>query len=179
VGFLLCFGSRNTTLHAPYCSKVCCAYSTRTAKVIRHLYPEAEIVLFYMDLQAVKPGQYAEELRALNIDLVRCRPASVGLAEGKPLVTWCDSAGMHSKSFDYLILSSGFRPGADAATLAELCSLQVDRNGFLQYVRPPRETGIWLAGTASGPMTIAETVADAKHTAALMIEAAAPEVLAV
>jgi heterodisulfide reductase subunit A len=179
VGFLLCFGSRNTALHAPYCSKVCCAYSTRAAKVVRRLYPEAEVVLFYMDLQAVKPGRYADELRAQGIDLIRCRPAAVRMENGRPAVSWGDNEGYHSKTFDYIVLCSGIRPGADAGTLAELCSLQLDGNGFLRYVRPPRETGIWLAGTASGPMTIAETVADAKNTAALLIKAAAPEVLAV
>jgi heterodisulfide reductase subunit A len=132
-----------------------------------------------MDLQAVKPGRYADELRAQGIDLIRCRPAAVRMENGRPAVSWGDNEGYHSKTFDYIVLCSGIRPGADAGTLAELCSLQLDGNGFLRYVRPPRETGIWLAGTASGPMTIAETVADAKNTAALLIKAAAPEVLAV
>ncbi|MBW1991565.1 MAG: CoB--CoM heterodisulfide reductase iron-sulfur subunit A family protein, partial [Deltaproteobacteria bacterium] len=51
VAFIQCVGSRDR--QHPYCSRVCCAYGLRLAKLIRHRHPEAELTTFYMDLQAI------------------------------------------------------------------------------------------------------------------------------
>ena len=41
------------TRSIPYCSRVCCAYGLRLARLIRHRWPEAKVTTFYMDLQNV------------------------------------------------------------------------------------------------------------------------------
>jgi len=170
VAFMMCYGSRNLKERAAYCSRVCCAYSTRAAKVIKHYYPDTEVVAFYMDLQAVNPGNYAAELESRGIRLERCRPADISLDGGRPVIAYEDAEGRKEKSFDYLFLNTGIHPDVPRNTaLADITGLKVGSDGFLDYVKPPEKTGVYLAGCASSPMTIAETIASARNAAVTLI----------
>jgi heterodisulfide reductase subunit A len=170
VGFLLCYGSRSRKERAAYCSQVCCGYATRTAKVVRQYYPEAEIVLFYMDLQAVNPGNYAEELAENGIRTIRCRPAEISFDGAYPVVAYEEANGKQQRRFDVLFLCGGIHPDIPRNTaLADITGLKVKGDGFLDYVNTPEETGICLAGAAKRPMSITETLADARRTAAGVI----------
>lgn len=174
VAFLMCYGSRNLKERAPYCSRVCCAYSTRAAKVIKHYYPDAEVIAFYMDLQAVNPGNYAAELEGRGIRLERCRPADISFDGGRPVIAYEDAEGRKTKSFDYLFLNTGIHPDIPGNTaLADITGLRVRSDGFLAYVKPPEKTGVYLAGCAASPMTIVETMASARNAAVALINNAA------
>ena len=166
IGFILCVGSRAVIRGAAHCSKVCCAYSMRMAKLLLYLYPETKITFFYMDLQEVKPRNIRDELARSGVRFIRCRPAGIGLSSGGFPVVRCESGNESlSEEFDYIIRCTGIRPNGDNGLLAELLTLRTDKDGFLQTLRPPEETGVWLAGTVRGPLTIAETAADARGTA--------------
>ena len=84
VAFIQCVSSRDINESGIYCSRVCCSYTTRIAKVIRSYYPECEIVFFYMELQNVAPGDYYSGLCELDIEFIKCRPVKV--SGGKPAV---------------------------------------------------------------------------------------------
>lgn len=174
VAFIMCYGSRNLKERASYCSQVCCAYSTRAAKVIKHYYPGAEVVVFYMDLQTVNPGNYAGELAGRGIRLERCRPADISFDGDVPVVAYEDAGGKKKKSFDYLFLNTGIHPNiAENTALADVTGLKVRSDGFLTCVKPPAETRVYLAGCAVSPMTIADTIASARNAAVLLIKNAA------
>lgn len=174
VAFLMCYGSRNLKQRASYCSRVCCAYSTRAAKVIKHYYPDTEVVAFYMDLQAVNPGNYAAELEGRGIRLERCRPSDISLDGGKPVVAYEDAEGKKMKSFDCLFLNTGIHPDIPRNTaLADITGLKVGNDGFLACVAPSEKTRVYLAGCAASPMTIAETIASARNAAVTLINNAA------
>lgn len=171
VAFIMCYGSRNLKERASYCSQVCCAYSTRAAKVIKHYYPDTEVVMFYMDLQAVNPGDYARELTDRGIRLERCRPADISFDGDTPVIAYEDAEGKKKRSFDYLFLNTGIHPDiAKNTALADLTGLKVKSDGFLTYVKPPAKTGIYLAGCAASPMTITDTIASARNAAAMLID---------
>lgn len=168
--FIMCYGSRNLKERASYCSRVCCAYSTRAAKVIKQYYPDTEVVLFYMDLQAVNPGNYAEELTRKGIRLERCRPADISFDGDLPVVAYEDAEGKKKKQFDYLFLNTGIHPDIPKNTAqADILGLKVGADGFLTCVKPPEKTGVYLAGCASAPMNIAETIASARNAAVILI----------
>ncbi len=169
LGFLLCFGSRNPSHEAGFCSRVCCSYTTRAAKLFRHYYPHAEIMLFYMDIQGVKPDCYRQELLDLGIELIRCRVGEVWLEQGYPCLRWHSGKAADRTRLDYLFLASGFRPNPDNRLLAELCDLQEDGDGFLAPLAAGASAGIVLAGTVKGPMTITETLADADAAALTLL----------
>lgn len=171
VAFILCYGSRDKKEDAQYCSRVCCSYSTRTAKVIKHYYPQCEVVMFYMDLQSVNSSpRYIDDLKDAGITFERCKPSRIVAKDGIPSVQYEGSNGFTVKSFDYIILCEGIHPSEENASLSNIGGLRVDENGFLQYVRSPEITHIYLAGTVSGPKNIRETAADARNTAARIIE---------
>ncbi|NJD03248.1 MAG: CoB--CoM heterodisulfide reductase iron-sulfur subunit A family protein, partial [Ruminiclostridium sp.] len=157
IAFIQCFGSRDVHEKAAYCSRVCCGYSTRMARVLRKIYPEAEIVFFYMDIQRVEAGEYFNCLNNEGIEFIRCRP--VKIKPGKPNRIQYDQPGAGSvfeKEFDIIILSEGIHPAKDTELLAELCMLKVGGNGFLKYVKDGEPRGIYLAGCVSGPEKIEE-----------------------
>jgi len=171
VAFVLCFGSRDKNADAPYCSRVCCGYSTRAAKVIRHYYPECEITMFYMDIQTVNASaDYRESLKRDGVTFIRCRPSAVAFDGEFPVIQYEEQDGLINKTFDYAVLCGGIHPSEENSALSDITGLCIDENGFLRYNDPPEKTRVYLAGTVSGPKSIRETAADAKNTAARLIE---------
>ncbi len=157
IAFIQCFGSRDVQERAFYCSRVCCGYSTRSAKVLKHYYPGLQASFFYMDLQYVEDSQYYDVLTGEGFEFVRCRP--VKIKPGKParvVFEQPETAKVVEREFDLVVLSEGIHPAADTEHIAELCTLGVDDRGFLKYVREGFETGIYITGCAAGPRRIEE-----------------------
>lgn len=160
--FIQCFGSRDLKEKAGYCSRVCCGYSTRMAKVLREYYPDMKIVFFYMDLQQVEDGNYLETLKRKNIEFIRSKP--VKIKRGKPASVLYEKPGddgIVEEAFDLIVLTEGIHPPSDAAQLAEICGLGLNENGFLKQIANNPVNGIYLAGCASGPKKIVETYTEA------------------
>jgi len=163
VAFIQCFGSRDTKDKAMYCSKVCCSYSTRAAKVIRSYYPECEIVFYYMELQMVNEGDYFHELQDIGVEFIRCRPVHVNGTSGAIEYDDPDSGKRIARGFDVVVLSDGIHPNADADGVAEICGLCQDETGFLKYttgLSETKESGIFIAGCAGGPKKIEDTYSE-------------------
>ncbi|MEM0113093.1 MAG: FAD-dependent oxidoreductase, partial [Metallosphaera sp.] len=51
VAILLCVGSRDATVGNTYCSRVCCAVSTKQAMEIKERVPDAVVHIYYMDIR--------------------------------------------------------------------------------------------------------------------------------
>jgi len=168
IAFIQCLGSRDYGEGILYCSRVCCSYSTRTAKVIRKYYPDCKITFFYMELQNVESGNYYADLRDFGVDFIKCRPLKI--IGGDPVsIEYDDPAeGIKTKEFDMVVLSEGIHANTDNDRLAELCSLKQKQNGFLQTISS--DSGIYIAGCAKSPMKIDETFSDAKQVAQIIIE---------
>jgi heterodisulfide reductase subunit A len=163
VAFIQCLGSRDQNEGGLYCSRVCCSYSTRAAKVIRGYYPECNITFFYMELQNVEAGNFFEGLRELGMEFIKCRPLKI--TGGDPVTIEYDdpSGGSASKEFDLVVLSDGIHAGAGNDRLAEVCRLGQDKDGFLHEV--DAGSGIYVTGCAKAPMKIDEAHADATEVA--------------
>jgi len=163
VAFIQCYGSRDTKEKAMYCSKVCCSYSTRAAKVIRSYYPECDIAFYYMELQMVNEGNYFQELKDLGVEFIKCRPVHVDGTKGIVEYDDPDSGKREERAFDIVVLSDGIHPTADADRIAEICGLCQDDTGFLKYttgLSETKESGVFIAGCAAGPKKIEDTYAE-------------------
>jgi heterodisulfide reductase subunit A len=157
IAFIQCFGSRDVQEKALYCSRVCCAYSTRIAKTIKYYHPDTQITFFYMDFQYVEEGQYFDELVQKGFEFVRCRPVKMKPDKPVKILYEDPETGMViERDFDLVVFSEGIRPSPDTELIAELCILGVDERGFLKQVRDGDKTGIYVAGCASGPKRIEE-----------------------
>lgn len=172
IGFIQCVGSRDQ-LH-PYCSRVCCAYGLRLAKLLKHKHPDAEMATFYMDLQSIgtdPAGFQAEACQAVNLS--RALPGDLRAApDGSLILRYVDEASDQPtfREFDLVVLAVGISPGKDNPDLSKMLGLTLTPEGFFQSLDGERRTGtaeagIFLAGTAEGPRSIAECISQAAAAA--------------
>ena len=116
-----------------------------------------------MEMQAVSNGDYFSSLKEeYDIEFIKCRPLQIKAGEPAEIEYEDPTSGQVIKrEFDYVILSEGIHPGNDADTIAELCGLGQDKNGFLE----PGNRGVYVIGCAKRPEKIEEAWADAIATA--------------
>lgn len=74
------------------------------------------------------------------------------------------------EEFDLVVLSVGIMPGADNHALAEVVGAPLNSDGFFACAdtlnrSATGQEGVFVAGTASGPKTIAESIVHAGQSA--------------
>ena len=175
--FVLCVGSRDERFQ-PYCSRFCCMYS------IKHAYQAidhgiAEVTVMYMDLRAYGKGfdGFLDRTRAEGARFVRGRPGRVVPGGAGLRVRYEDTeAGeVREEDFDMVVLATAVKPPAGVPELAETLGVAVDNDGFLQASEATgglivtTRPGIFVAGCASGPKDIPDSVSEAGAAAALAL----------
>jgi heterodisulfide reductase subunit A len=172
VAFIQCVGSRDR--QHPYCSRVCCAYGLRLAKLLNHRHPKAEVTTFYMDIQGIgaDPAGFQDEV-CRSVNLIRALPGEVhAAADGSLVLRFLEEAADQPESheFDLVVLAVGISPGEDNPHLAHMLGLDLTTEGFFQALdgehrTGTRQPGIFLSGTAEGPRSIAESISQAAAAA--------------
>lgn len=167
--FIQCNGSRSVVEKARYCSRICCGYSYRMARVLKHFFPEIEITIFFMDLQE---GGYLQEitfaeLDRTGIDYLNCRPVKFENYKSNIKIVYEDqNKGLTGELMtEMVVLSEGLHSNMDNEQWSLLFNLQSDSYGFLSSIESEEETGIFLAGTIKEPADIAAAISDGKKTA--------------
>lgn len=175
IAFIQCVGSRDERLGHLWCSQVCCPYALRTAQALKHKDPELDVTIFYMDIQNTGNDfpVFYEQCKD-QMKFVRNIPVDMYNTDDDRIQTRFMAAEGSSEAveetFDLVVLSVGIMPGADNAALAERVGLPLNGDGFfacadtLNRALTGRE-GVFLAGTATGPKTIAESIAHAGQSA--------------
>ena len=169
VAFVQCVGSRDRRLGREYCSRVCCGYSLRMALHMVHIWPDMDITVFYMDVQNFGKDferYYKEAMRKLR--MIRGLPGDFyGTQNGEVLVSYfSEQQGRTiSESFELVLLTVGLSPDQEARALGERLGLQVNEDGFFIAEEHAAKEGVIVAGTARGPMDVAECICDAKRAA--------------
>ncbi|WP_291320492.1 CoB--CoM heterodisulfide reductase iron-sulfur subunit A family protein [Desulfonatronospira sp.] len=160
IAFVQCAGSRDQN-HLDYCSYICCMASLKHCTYIREQYPDAEVVIYYIDLRA--PGRYENFLNKIQQDdkvqMVKGKVAKIteDTATGDLVVTAEDIMGGVKKeeTFDLVVLATGMQPSISIDGLA--VEVPKDESGF---ITGGEEKGIFPVGCAKMPldvMTSAET----------------------
>ena len=179
VAFIQCVGSRDENLGNLWCSQVCCPYALRIAEGIKYKNPDADITVFYMDIQnAGKNFSVFYEKCKSDLKFIRNIPVDVFQTEGNKLRTRYinDEDGIPvEEEFDLLVLSIGIMPGHDNNMLSELLGIKLDRDGFFDSTDKLNKTstsndGVFVAGTAQGPKNIAASMAHACQAACEVIK---------
>lgn len=170
IGFVQCVGSRDSRVGNLWCSRVCCGSALRMARLIRTRCPETEMAFFYIDVQTFGKDFASFYSTVKNeVQMIRDIPGDVFLTEENRLkVVYFDPADSRSREepFDLLVLSVGMTPAEDTVALANQFQLQVDPSGFLPPNPSESESpGVFTAGAACGPMSIAESVAGGEAAA--------------
>ncbi len=180
VAFVQCVGSRSVKRGILYCSRICCMNAVKDALLIEELYPDAEQLIFNIDVRAFGKGfeAFFERSRGLpRVRYIRGKPSKVTEDPETEELTLHYEDGETGKiertPVDMVVLSSALVPSRGTDELAEVLGIDVDTDGFLRsrdasaYPLETGREGVYLAGGATGPKDITDAVAEASGAAAL------------
>ncbi len=182
IAYVMCTGSRDQTVGNPLCSKFCCMYSIKQNQLIMGALPLAEVTVHYIDVRAVGKGydEFFEQAKAMGASFVKGRVASITELDGGNLLLRYEDidGGGHiaEAEYDMVVLAVGVLPNRDAARLFKVEQLRLDAHDYVDEVDPdanPARTsipGVFVAGAASGPRDIPESIL---HAGAAVAQAAA------
>jgi len=163
----------------PYCSKICCMNAIKNAILIKEKFPETDIIVLYGDVRVYKEYEdFYSIARENQVKFVKhieeATPEITQGPEDKLTVTAYDAlSGQEIRlPCDWVVLSTPLIPHKEEVLLARMLKIPISSDGFLMEahvkLRPvdTQMDGIFLAGTASGPKDIPESIISAKAAAA-------------
>ena len=172
--FVQCVGSR--TPERPYCSKVCCTGSIKSALSLKVQNPAMEIFILYRDLRAygLREDLY-REAREQGIKFIRYdneKEIGVGSAENGLNITFSDRVLRRQMVIDsdLLVLASAVVP-EKSNPLAQMFKVPQNDDGFFAEahvkLRPNdfATDGVFVCGLAHAPKPIEESIAQAQAAA--------------
>jgi heterodisulfide reductase subunit A-like polyferredoxin len=177
LALIFCVGSRNRRIGAPFCSRICCSYSTKQALTVLGRHPTAEITCFYMDIRTYDRG--FEEMYSMaqerGIRYIRGRVSGCKELPGGDIVVRAENTlvqKIFSSSFDMVSLSTGMRPCKDVEQLARVLRIGRVPDGFFAnpaWFHHPHDStreGVFVAGCAMGAKPIRNCIVDGSAVAA-------------
>lgn len=174
--FIQCAGSRDPEFHKPYCSRICCMYTAKHARLYKHKVSDGKAFIFYIDIRSTGKGyeefiqQSVEEERIVYI---KGKVSKIYRSGGTVTVLGADTltGSKIEIQADMVVLAMGVEPNEGSRELAEMLGIDVDENGFFvekDYKFCSNETsreGIYLAGFCQGARDIADAAAHASAAA--------------
>ena len=141
----------------------------KNAILIREKHPEIEVTICYMDLRTYGKGyeEYLERAKRLGVKFLRGMPSDV-LSDKKGLtlqVENSETSEVLTIHPDLVVLSVGIGPADQTGQMAERFGLPVETTGFIRPLNDALDTvgtirpGIYVAGTATAPRDIPDSVA--------------------
>lgn len=169
--FIQCVGSREP--ERPYCSKICCTHTLKSALHFKEQNPDCQIYVLYRDIRSYGDRELLyKAAREKGIIFIRFEP------ESKPTVE-TTSEGLHVSCFDPILgrdvaikadcvgLASAVL-SRDNTTLAQQFKLPLNEDGWFmeahQKLRPVdfATDGVFMAGTCHYPKPIEESISQAQ-----------------
>jgi heterodisulfide reductase subunit A len=167
IAYVQCAGSRDETLGVEYCSRVCCMYAIKQAMLISGSLPLADITIYYMDIRAFGKGyeQFFQNAKAMGVEFVKAKVASITEDdEQNPVVRvelMEEGSRVVERTHDLVVLSVGMLPHYDPQPIYHV---PIGNDGFVSIPNTnlsPCKTdcpGIFVSGTAAGPMDIVDSI---------------------
>jgi len=172
--FIQCVGSREA--ERPYCSKVCCTHTMKSALQLKKMNPATDIYVLYRDIRTY--GQREElyrEARRQGVIFVRYSvEQKPELGKGTDVLSVTVKDHILNRDIlinaDLVVLASAIVP-RDNSDLAQMFKLSINQDGFFMEahakLRPVEfaTEGVFLAGMAHYPKPIEESISQAKAAA--------------
>lgn len=172
-----CVGSRNVETN-PYCSAgVCCLVALKNAALLKQHDPATEVTICYIDMRT--PGKdYEEYFRRARLMGIRFIRGNFTYIKEDP-----ETKNLHVRiedtllnkfrqvEADLVVLSVAMEPSEGTLEIANILRLERSPDGFLKEFHSrldpigTKVPGIFLAGTAQGPHSVADSVVMAKGAA--------------
>jgi heterodisulfide reductase subunit A len=170
--WIKCAGSRDPEFHKPYCSRVCCLYTVKQAKLYRQKHPEGTAFISYMDIRTdTKEGEefYNQAMEEERLVYVRGRVSKVykrGSTLVASIVDTLTKIALQIET-DLVVLANAMVPTEGIEELAKKMRATIDGNGFFTethiklYPVESSTKGVYLAGCAQAPKDITDSVSQA------------------
>ncbi len=176
--FIQCVGSRDHTVGAPYCSRVCCMYTAKHAYILKERVEGAMVYVSYIDMRAHGKGyeEFYRRLQQLGVYYIRGIAGEVYRRGERMIVRVEDqfSNFLREIPVDLVVLAPGIRPKRGVEHLIRPLGIDTDPYGFLKTdsLAPfmTNVPGVFACGAITGPKDIPETVASASAAAGACIE---------
>ncbi len=188
--FLQCVGSRIP--ERPYCSKVCCTQSIKSALTLKERNPSMKVFIVYRDM---RPYGLREDLyrkaREAGIAFIRYRREQgfdVSVENGGLRAAFTDTVLNRRMEIrpDLLVLASAMEPDSEKeAPLGTLFKVSRNEDGFFAEahvkLRPVdfATDGVFVCGLAHSPKPLDESIAQAQAAAARAVALLAARTIAV
>ena len=175
IAYVQCAGSRDETLGVPYCSRVCCMYAIKQSMLLSGSLPLADITIYYMDIRTFGKGyeQFYQNAKAMGVEFVKGKVAKISEDEDHNPILRVelleDGGRVVERQHDMVVLSVGLMPGYNPQ---EVYGVGTAEDGFVYLpsanLSPSltNREGVFVAGTASGPMDIVDSILTAGAAAA-------------
>ena len=170
VAILLCVGSRDRQIGREWCSKICCTVSANIAMEIREMSPKTNVYIYYMDIRTfgLLEGEYywgSQEIH--KVKYIKSRIAEV-TSDGKRLLVKGEDTLVKrpiSIPFDMVVHAIGMDPNVDNMTISSVFDVKLNKYGYIGkpssylHMAETSRPGIFVAGAATGPETIDDSIA--------------------
>jgi heterodisulfide reductase subunit A len=178
IAYILCAGSRDHTMGNPLCSQVCCMYSIKQAQLVMGALPMADVTIYYMDIRAFGKGyeEFYNQTRGMGVEFVKSRVARISEKEDGNLILHYEDIENGGKpveaEHDLVVLSVGLLPNTSFLEIFNGTKPVCNEFNYVEssdeLISPSLTSmeGVFVAGTASGPMDIPDTILSASNASA-------------
>jgi len=176
VAILLCVGSRDRQIGREWCSKICCTVSCNIAMEIREELPECHVYIYYMDIRTFglyETNYYWKSQEEFKVKYIKARIAEVTSDGHKLIVKGEDTLVKRPITipFDLVVHAIGMDPNVDNKSIAAVFGVKLQEHGHIAKgssygaLGETSRAGVFVAGAATGPETIDDSIAQAKAAA--------------
>jgi heterodisulfide reductase subunit A len=168
VVFVQCVGSRDVSIDRPWCSCVCCMAAIKNAILLKEKHPAMEVTICHNDIRAYGKGyeEYFNRAERMGVRFLKGLPAEIW-SDGRGPVLQVENTETREVEVlrpDLVVLSVGIGPGEGTCEVAGILGVPLEKSGFAMPLDDKlgpfltRRPGVYLAGTATAPRDIPDSV---------------------
>ncbi len=172
IAYVLCTGSRDDSVRNPICSQVCCMYSIKQAQLLMGALPMADVTIYYIDIRSFGKGfeEFYQQAKDMGVNFVKGKIGKIlEKSNGNLILRYEDvtEGTVTEAEHDMVVLSAGLLPNQGVDSLFDKQTLELDTYKFIKQkdiLASPAKTsieGVFVAGTASAPMDIPDSILSA------------------
>jgi heterodisulfide reductase subunit A len=181
VAILLCVGSRDRQIGREWCSKICCTVSANMAMEIREELPDCHVYIYYMDIRTFglyETKYYWKSQEEFKVKYIKARIAEV-TSDGEKLIVKGEDTLVKRPitiPFDMVVHAIGMDPNVDNPSLSKIFGVDLEPHGYIDKASSysasglTNKSGVFVAGSATGPETIDDSIAQGKAAAMAVLE---------
>ncbi len=172
IAYVLCVGSRDATIGNPICSQICCMYSIKQAQLLMGALPMADVTIYYINIRSFGKGfeEFYEQAKGMGVNFVKGKIGRIKAKENGNLILRYEDINegrLREAEHDMVILANGVLPNGEVDEMFTGEKLALDQFNFVgqkDALLSPAKTnidGVFVAGTATGPMDIPDSILSA------------------